>query len=251
MKKVKREEKKFNYELVIFIICVILIASFFLVMIGMKERLNNKEKNEKEQETANDETIEHVDLDYAQEILDRITYPIILYSGNDSFDAAAYYYSKNILVKNMSMESKVLIAVLNTIGECTDESCYLLEDDVIQTYTELFGTQVAYNFPKSKYMKLEDDYIVLNKKWKTNSNGFVFTKITDATQSNTELKIYVKVAFQYDSTLFYDYQLTNIIEEVSTCTSNDDLDYYNNLYQYVYTFKIEDGNYVFYSVTKK
>ena len=45
------------------------------------------------------------------------------------------------------------------------------------------------------------------------------SKIYDATLSEKELKIYVKVAFQYDSTLFYDSQLTNIIEEISTCTS--------------------------------
>ena len=249
MKKKEKDKKSNSLELIIFIICVILIAGFFLIMIGIKGKLGekNKETNSKEKEE-----IEHVDLSFAQDILDRIEYPIILHPGNDSFDAMAYYYSNNkILAKNMTMESKVLISVLNTEGDCSGDKCYIKEDEVIKKYNELFGSEVAYNFPKSKYMTLEDGYIVLNKNWKSSSNGFVFTKITDATMTDKELKIYVKVAFQYDTTLFYDYNLTNIIEELSTCTSNDDLDYYDNLYQYVYTFKIEDGNYIFYSVNKK
>ena len=246
------KEKKANnntIELIIFIICVVLIAIFFLVMVG----INGKLKTNKKSTNKNNE-IEHLELSAAKEILDKIEYPIVLHSGNDSFTAMAYYYSKNINVEKMSMESKVLISALNTDGDCNDnEKCFLKEDDVKKKYIELFGNKVPYSFPKSKYMSLNNKIITLYKNWKTTSNGFVFTKIIDATESNKELKIYVKVAFQYNSTLFYDYDLTNIIEEVSTCTSNDDLDNYNNLYEYIYTFKKENDNdnYIFYSVKRK
>lgn len=245
-KKDKANSK--TIELVVFIICVILVASFFLVMVGIKNKLEINKKNKKDK---NDE-IEHLDLSEAKKILDRIEYPIILHSGSDSFTAMSYYYSKNIKVEKMSMESKVLISILNTEGECNeDDKCYLKEADVKEKYIELFGNKVPYFFPKSKYLSLKNGIIILNKNWNSISNGFVFSKITDATISNNELKIYVKVAFQYDNTLFYDYDLTNIIEELSTCTSNDDLDNYRNLYEYIYSFKKENNNYIFYSVKRK
>ena len=154
----KKKKENNSIEIIVFIICVILIAGFFLVMIG----INGREKYKKNEEiNKEDEQMEHVDLNFAQEVLDRITYPIVLHTGDDSFNAMAYYYSKNILVENMTMESKVLIAVLNTEGECTDKECILNEEDVKVIYNELFGDKVKYTFPKSKYLRLKNGSIIL------------------------------------------------------------------------------------------
>ena len=120
--------------------------------------------------------------------------------------------------------------------------------NILSIFLSEFNTSSATFFPKTNILSL---LYIINCDWKSNSNGTVYFKVNDAYYNDKILKIFVKVAFQYDTTLYYNADLTNVVEELSTCKGNDDLDKYDNLRTYIYTFNIENNNYVLEKVERK
>lgn len=252
MKKIKitRERQKGN-ELTIFIICAFVVVACLFYIFFLQYNFD-LQKDEPVGLDINSENVFKLDIEEAKVLLDKYKYPSVLSRGNDSFNTMTYYYSKNkILVSEMSDEAKFLIAVQNSLESyyCNDENtiCYLKEELVKDKYEELFDNEYKY-VETSNVTKKEDVFKVSIVN--TYSNGFVYTKITDALYNDTTLRVYVKVAFQYDTSLYYNYDLTNVIEEISTCQNVDDLDKYDNLNTYVYTFDIKDDLYILKSVEK-
>jgi len=69
-------------------------------------------------------------------------------------------------------------------------------------YKKLFGNNFNLDFEKNSYVHRNNDIYVINCSWPTNSNRTVYYKISDAYYNDKVLKIFVKVAFQNDTTLF-------------------------------------------------
>lgn len=249
MKKLNKEKNK-GTELTIFIICVSIVV-FILFFVFYFEYCFEQEKDNDSTLNMDNSKVYTMEVSEAEKLLETYQYPLILANG-DSFNSMTYYYSKDrILISNLSDEAKLLMAVQNSITSyyCNDENniCHIDEEIVKNKYKELFNEE--YKYVKTNYF-VKDETTLVVEPWNSYSNGYVYTKVTDAIYNETTLRIYVKVAFQYDTVLYYNYDLTSVIEEISTCKSKDDLDNYDNLNSYVYTFDIVNDNYILKSVEK-
>lgn len=234
-------------ELIIFIICIIavLIAVFYLTFV------QKDLKKEEQENTVVEEETENFDLEEAKSILNKIEYPIIMDSTNQ-YNNKLFYYMKSRTIDDLSDKAKFLIAIKNAIpiADCSDYDCYIEEDKVIDIYTSLFNQ--PYTYINNSYTTKEGNAIRINSNWKENNNGKVYTKIESATTYDEKLEIVVKVAFEYNSTLFQDYELTSVLQTKSKIKSEDDLDKLKDLYEYKFTFKYnKDSESYIYVSTKK
>lgn len=234
-------------ELIIFIICIIaiLIAIFYLTFI------QKDLKKEVVETTVTEEQTNNFDLEEAKTILDKIEYPIIMETANQ-YNNKLFYYIKNRTIDDISDKAKFLIAIKNAIpiADCSDFDCFIEEDKVIDIYTSLFNQ--PYTYINNDYTTKEGTAIKINSNWKDINNGKVYTKIESASTQNKKLEIVVKVAFEYNSTLFQDYELTTILQTKSKIKSEKDLDKLKDLYKYKFTFIYnEDTESYVYVSTKK
>lgn len=234
-------------ELIIFIICIIaiLIAIFYLTFI------QKDLKKEVVETTVTEEQTNNFDLEEAKTILDKIEYPIIMETTNQ-YNNKLFYYIKNRTIDDISDKAKFLIAIKNAIpiADCSDFDCFIEEDKVIDIYTSIFNQ--PYTYINNDYTTKEGTAIKINSNWKDINNGKVYTKIESASTHNKKLEIVVKVAFEYNSTLFQDYELTTILQTKSKIKSEKDLDKLKDLYKYKFTFTYnEDTESYVYVSTKK
>lgn len=234
-------------ELIIFIICIIaiLIAIFYLTFI------QKDLKKEVVETTVTEEQTNNFDLEEAKTILDKIEYPIIMETTNQ-YNNKLFYYIKNRTIDDISDKAKFLIAIKNAIpiADCSDFDCFIEEDKVIDIYTSLFNQ--PYTYINNDYTTKEGNAIKINSNWKDINNGKVYTEIESASAQNKKLEIVVKVAFEYNSTLFQDYELTTILQTKSKIKSEKDLDKLKDLYKYKFTFIYnEDTESYVYVSTKK
>lgn len=256
MGKVNNKKTKAT-ELTIFIICAVLVVFglFFIFLFDFNFNLNKDMENDNKIDINNTSNLKQMSTEDALNILSLYEYPLVL-ANNDTFISNSFYYSKNkILIEDLSRDSKILMTANNLYKSylCDNNNleCHIKEVDFLNMYKKLFGKNADFEFEANSYVKRENDIYIINCNWNSNSNGIVYSKIDDAYYNDKVLKIFVKVAFQYDTTLYYNPELTNVVEELSTCKGNDDLDKYDDLRIYIYTFNIEDDNYVLEKIERK
>lgn len=250
MKKKNSKKTSVSSELAIFIICTFIILCTMYVLFSLDKEFQS---NAITSDTSIVKT-ENYDIESATKLIDRLEYPKQLAYGNDIFNSRTFYYKHNLNAKDLSDEARLFIALNNSIDNlnCTNGICVIEENELIDNYYKIFD--IEYKFVSNKYIsKNKNNLITYDTNFKSSTNGVVFKKVVNAEiQDDSKLLVYVKVAFQYNSTLFYNYDLTDIIEELSTCTSDDDLDNYEDLNQYVFEFKIDkNNNYIFQGVKRK
>lgn len=252
-----KKSKNKGTELTIFIICAFLVVFglFFIFLFDFNIKLDREANDKSTVNIDSSSNLSQMNTNDALDLLYLYEYPSVL-TNNDTFLAKSFYYKKDKLyMEELSDESKILMTANNLYKSylCDNKNpdCYVKELDFLNMYKKLFGNNSNFNYVETNYVKRNNDVYIINCDWKSNSNGTVYFKVNDAYYNDKILKIFVKVAFQHDTTLYYNADLTNVVEELSTCKGNDDLDKYDNLRTYIYTFNIENNNYVLEKVERK
>ena len=245
------EEKKKGKGLVVALVLFILISLGLGGYIAYDKVLNKEEvktKKEEKKEKKEQETIIYsVDDEKISGLIDNIL------TGRKCNEIEEYTNDKKVETKDIDNEKAYLIAEARELFESQKESIPL--DDVNNVIKKYLGkdykfdpTSLDSNSKSCPQYKYDSSTKTFNKQqtacgWTCGPRTSY--KITKAVDTNGVLKLDVKVIFVDENISHYysDYAKSNIIGELD----ND----YNSLFvkgsNYQFTFKQEDGNYIFVS----
>ena len=167
-------------------------------------------------------------------------------------------YTNKTLVSNI--DSNIKLTTILNMGNNYNKK--YIEDE----YKKLFGEDVNINKTTGTCPKIVYNNNVSKVNCICSNKEKIVTKFIKSIKSDTEVKLYYKVAF-YSSKRYLgkklkifskNSDLTEIIDSRVLSNSVKELDYkkylddnYNNFYTYIYTFKLKDNNYYFYSINKE
>jgi len=250
----EREKRKEGGTWVTVVIIICLLGVFALFYAFLFDKYLGVEKDDdKVIDFKENNNIKRFDFSEARKLISDISYPLAI---NDEFpfNNLVYYYLKdNITIDDLSDEEKFLIVIQTKFknADCGQDSCFISKDIVNTTYKNLFGKNGDMKEINNSYITIDNGYYEIDKSFIKTTPGNIFINVFDALYNDEELKIYTKVAFEFNGSLYRDAALNKLIEEKTTCKEDSDLEKYDALTTYVYTFKIEDNNFVFERIEKR
>ncbi len=250
----EREKRKEGgtWVTVVIIVCLLVVFALFYAFLFDKY-LNVKKTDDEIIDFKENNNIKKYDFLEARKLISKVSYPLAM---NDEFpfnNLIYYYRNDKITVDDLSDEEKLLIVIQAEIknADCGQDSCFISKDIVNTIYKNLFGKNEEIKEIDNSYITIANNYYEIDKSFIKTTSGNVFINVFDALYNDKELKIYTKVAFEFNGNLYRDSALNKLIEEKTTCKEDGDLEKYDNLITYVYTFKREDNNFIFEKIEKR
>lgn len=227
----------------IVVMCVLCIYLVFYIVSSYGNSTNK----------TDDSIIENgnsVDLLFIQRVIDSF--------NNNCIDMKPFYES-NTLMSNVDSNIK-LTTVINLINNYDSKS-------IESTYKTVFNENIVLDKVSGTCPKIDYKNGSINKVDCTcNTDSGVVHKFIKSVKTNNEVKLYYKLAFyttnkylgKTTKILSKDADGLEILDSRVIKEKTDELDYQkylddnsNDFYTYIYTFKLNDSNYYFYSIEKE
>ena len=248
------------------------------VEITDKNNENKLENNDSGSSEINDNSLVTIDIDSELvnllinklEPLDdfafRYLYPDNSYYAESKF--GIMYKLDRLLAENLPVDVKSYLVAAELYSEKEEDTDFVCEYKLTveafrEEYYNFFGKNanyeiVAYDFALPLLRFQGDEIIIGSCGGDTRGPGyFIYSKYIRAEKNKSEIYLYEKVAFAdereevVDKYNFYsDVEYTKMIIDDVSEEEIFSSKYIDKLPEYKYTFKLEDGNYYFYSVER-